>query len=236
MPHEKQRIGIIIFLFSACREGCLADCRGSVSALGVGVSGCRGVDGADARAAEIFLAAVQRQDFRARRSFSRDWKSSFLHPRRTSPISPPPPHAEMSPAKTADAAVTSPKPRKSGGKPGNAAPAKSPPPSKAANHGPAAPATAKRKRHRHRGPRNKNKDKARKDVEPAEDAGDEAAVAAKKKKASLERKPKESSKDALAPRPNWKLSPALGGRFLQLDPVFARNEKYGICNPPDPGD
>lgn len=146
---------------------------------------------------------------------------------------PPPPHAEMSPAKTADAAVTSPKPRKSGGKPDNAAPAKSPPPSKTANHGPATPATAKRKRHRHRGPRNKNK--ARKDVEPAEDAGDEAAVAAKKK-ASLERKPKESSKDALAPQPNWKLSPALGGRFLQLDPVFARNEKYGICNPPDLGD
>lgn len=58
-----------------------------------------------------------------------------------------------------------------------------------------------------------------------------------KKKSKQERGPKEISrevgvteKDVVGPRPNWKLSPSLGGRFLQLDPVFAKDEKYGTCN------
>lgn len=61
-----------------------------------------------------------------------------------------------------------------------------------------------------------------------------AAKAEGKRKERKEKNQNELSKgsediakrDTVVQRSNWKLSPSLGGRFLHLDPVFSRNEKY----------
>lgn len=165
--------------------------------------------------------------------------SFFLKPQFTTPL-PPSIRPAMSSTKTPDAGVMTPKSRKSGGKSNNAAPAKSTPLSKSVNNVPATPATenaANRKRSKHRNRRQKRKHKEGTEVEAVDDVEEKAVAVAGKKKTKSERKLKESSKGAgetiekesvVVPRSNWKLSPSLGGRFLQLDPVFTKNEKYGI--------
>lgn len=146
----------------------------------------------------------------------------------------------MPSSKTPDAGVLTPKSRKVGSvknAPNNVTPAKPTPLGKAANNVPTVPATNE-KRHRQRKrkrPRNKNKRGGEAKAEGLETVVAEDKES--KKKLKQERGPKALSrgdeiveKDVVAaPRPNWKLSPSLGGRFLQLDPVFAKNEKYRTC-------
>lgn len=125
--------------------------------------------------------------------------------------------------------------------PNNVIQVKSTPLGKSANNLPAAPATdekrGKRGR-RNRGPRNKNKRAGEAKVEELETGLVVApAIKESKKESTQEKGPKELSRGdkvtekdiAVVPWSNWKLSPSLGGRFLQLDPVFAKNEKYGTC-------
>lgn len=143
----------------------------------------------------------------------------------------------MPSTKTPDTGALSPNSRKVSSvknTPNNTTPVKSTPLGKSTNNVPTTPATGgKRCRHRkHRGPRNKSKVGESK-VEGLE-TGLEIVPEGKesKKKSKQDRGPKvlpkRDEKDSfVAPRSNWKLSPSLGGRFLQLDPVFAKNEKYG---------
>ncbi|KAL7269597.1 NET1-associated nuclear protein 1 [Rhizina undulata] len=70
------------------------------------------------------------------------------------------------------------------------------------------PATAKREKQKKKRER-KDKDQSRK----AKEKNDGGASA-------------EETAPLVKSGRNWKLSPTLGGRFLLLDPVFARNEKY----------
>lgn len=147
----------------------------------------------------------------------------------------------MPATKISDAGAMTPKSRKvviARITPNNVTPAKSTPSSKSANNVPAAPGTDQKKKKR-RGPRNKNKRVERMKAEGLETGPTVIpAVKESKKKLKQEKGPKELSREVgstekdvvVAPRPNWKLSPSLGGQFLQLDPVFAKNEKYGTCN------
>lgn len=147
----------------------------------------------------------------------------------------------MPATKISDAGAMTPKSRKvviAKIVPNNVTPARSTPLSKSANNVSAAPGTGEKKKKR-RGPRSKNKRVEETKVEGLE-TGSTVVPAAKepKKKLKQERGPKELSgevgsteKDVVVvPRPNWKLSPSLGGQFLQLDPVFAKNEKYRTYN------
>lgn len=143
----------------------------------------------------------------------------------------------MPSTKTPDTGALSPNSRKVGSAkntPNNSTPVKSTPLSKSTNNVPATPAAdGKRCRHRrHRGPRNKSK------VGESKVEGLETGLTVvpegkeSKKKSKQDREPRvppkrDEKNSSVAPRSNWKLSPSLGGRFLQLDPVFAKNEKYG---------
>lgn len=143
----------------------------------------------------------------------------------------------MSSTKTPDIGALSPKFKKANSAkntPNNSTPAKSTPLGNSTNNVPATPATGggRRRQKKNRGPRNKSKKLGEAKVEGLETGlavvpeGKES-----KKKSKQERGTKELSRGdgkdgGVVPRPNWKLSPSLGGRFLQLDPVFAKNEKY----------
>lgn len=143
----------------------------------------------------------------------------------------------MPSTKTPDIGALSPKFKKvasAKNTPNNSTPAKSTPLGKSTNNVPATPATGggRRRQKKNRGPRNKSKKLGEAKVEGLE-TGPTVVPEGKesKKKSKQERGTKElprgDGKDGVVvPRPNWKLSPSLGGRFLQLDPVFAKNEKY----------
>lgn len=77
-------------------------------------------------------------------------------------------------------------------------------------------------------------------VEPTPTTEQQPKELKKKKKKKKSKKPREDGQEepertgrelvqrTEAVSENWKLSPALGGRFLMLDPVFARDEKYAF--------
>lgn len=141
----------------------------------------------------------------------------------------------MPSTKTPDIGALSPKSKKAGSvknTPNNSTPAKSAPLGKSINNVPATPATGgKRHRKKNRGPRNKSKKLGEAKVEGLETGltvvpkGKESKKKLKQERGTKEL-PRGDGKDGVVvPRPNWKLSPSLGGRFLQLDPVFAKNEK-----------